>query len=74
MERFLSSKSIEDQITVMVSFSAEFWDLFVLTATFSSDHPDAYSEWRERWNLVWRDAEISMGDAENLNGGTLDLG
>ena len=48
IKRFLSSKSIEDQITVMVSFSAEFWDLFVLTATFSSDHPDAYSQWRDR--------------------------
>ena len=24
-------------------------------------HPDAYSQWRKRWNLVTKDAEISMG-------------
>ena len=29
-------------------YSAGIWDLFVLTATFSFNHPDAYSQWRER--------------------------
>ena len=32
----------------LVLYSAGIWDLFVLTATLSSDHPDAYSQGRER--------------------------
>ena len=69
--QMLSTNSIEDQKKRKV-FTAiwyytrpEFCDLFVLIATFSSNHPDAYSQWRERWNLVRGDAEISIGDANS---------
>ena len=31
----------------LVLYSAGIWDLLVLTATFLSNHPNAYSQWRE---------------------------
>ena len=46
----------------------EFCDLFVLRATFSSNHPDAYSQWRERWNLVRGTLKSRLGTL-NLDGG-----
>ena len=43
-------------------YSAGIRDLFLLTTTFSSNHPGAYFQWRERWNLDW--------GTLNLDGGT----
>ena len=67
IEGILSPNLIEDQKKKRKKekkstpqYSAGIGDLFVLTAAFSSNHPNAYSQWRECWNIVRENAEISM--------------
>ena len=55
MEGYLSPKSGEDQKQKnrsLPQFGWNRWDLFVLTGTFSSDHPALKSQWwdaKSRW-------------------------
>ena len=46
INRVKTKKKKEGLHRNLVLFSARIWDLFVLTATFSSDHPDPYSQQR----------------------------
>ena len=44
----VENKNKKDLHPNLVRYLAGIWDLFVLTATFLSDHPDPYPQWRER--------------------------